>query len=138
MRVMRVFVRSFQVTFNKPEKLGSYTCTATNSLGKITRRFTLIEFFKPKTPIGLSMARVGHNYIELKVEPGNKEDQLIGYKIEYEARALDPVGETLKSFNEIDFNTTEGTYMVYMAAITTLHIGPRPMTKESYNNILQL
>jgi hypothetical protein len=102
-------MRSFQVTFNQPVKLGLYTCTAANSLGKITRRFNLIEGFKPKTPTGLSVARIGDNYIELQVVPGDEDDKLIGYRVEYVTRAVEPGGKTFESFNMMNFNTTEGT-----------------------------
>lgn len=106
----RVFVCTpFQVTFNRPEKLGSYSCTAANYLGKITRRFNLIEGFKPKTPSGLSVARVGDNYIELQVFPNDKGDELIGYRVEYVTKVVEPSGNTFESFDMMNFNTTEGT-----------------------------
>lgn len=98
------------VTFNRPEKLGSYTCTAANNLGKITRRFNLIEGFKPKTPKGLTAARVGDNYIELQVDPNDKEDELIGYRVEYVTRVVEPSGNTFESFDMMNFNTTEGPF----------------------------
>lgn len=97
------------MTFNRPEKLGSYSCTAGNNLGKITRRFNLIEGFKPKTPTGLSAARVGDNYIELQVAPNDKEDELIGYRVEYVTKVVEPNGKTFESFDMMNFNTTEGT-----------------------------
>jgi len=104
-----VFVYALQVTFNRPEKLGSYSCTAANNLGKITRRFNLIEGFKPKTPSGLSVARVGDNYIELQVVPNDVGDELIGYRVEYVTKVVEPSGNTFESFDMMNFNTTEGT-----------------------------
>uniref|UniRef100_A0A2S2NJ87 Neural cell adhesion molecule 1 n=1 Tax=Schizaphis graminum TaxID=13262 RepID=A0A2S2NJ87_SCHGA len=102
----------YLVTFNRPEKLGSYSCTATNSLGKITRRFNLIEGFKPKMPSGLSVARVGDNFIELQVMPNDKGDELIGYRVEYVTRVVEPSGNTFESFDMMNFNTTEGPFML--------------------------
>jgi len=119
----RVFVCTpFQVTFNRPEKLGSYSCTAANNLGKITRRFNLIEGFKPKTPSGLSAVRVGDSYIELQVLPNDKEDELIGYRVEYVMRVVEPGGNTFKSFDMMNFNTTEGT------CNRTTHLPPTVIT----------
>lgn len=96
------------MTFTKPEKLGLYTCTAANSLGKIIRRFALVEGFKPKTPSGLTVTRVGDNYIELQVAPNDKEDELIGYQVEYEARAVRFDGSNFESVNIMNLNSTEG------------------------------
>lgn len=102
-----------QVTFNKLEKLGSYTCTAENSLGKITRRFSLIEGIKPKTPSGLSIARVGDNYIELQVDPNDEKDELIGYRVEYVTKVVEQNGKTFESFDMMNFNTTDGTHKTH-------------------------
>lgn len=100
---------SVQVTFNKPEKLGLYVCMASNVLGKIVRRFNLVEGFKPKKPDDLAVVRVSDNYIELQVAPNSKEDELIGYRVEYTARVVEPDGRTYESFEVMNFNTTEGT-----------------------------
>jgi len=116
----------FQVTFNRPEKLGSYSCTAANSLGKITRRFNLIEGFKPKMPSGLSVSRVGDNYIELQVLPNDKGDELIGYRVEYVTRVVEPSGNTFESFDMMNFNTTEGT--------CNLRLSPVPRRNYSLHN----
>lgn len=78
-------------------------------MGRITRRFRLIEGFKPKTPSSQAVARVGDDYIELQVAPGDKEDELIGYRIEYEEKLVEPDGRTFQSVKFINFNTTEGT-----------------------------
>lgn len=85
-------------------------CMASNTLGKIVRRFNLIEGFKPKTPEDLTVARVSDNYIELQVAPNSKEDELIGYRVEYIARVVEPDGRTYESFEMMNFNTTEGTW----------------------------
>lgn len=106
---LKTRVRLVQVTFNRPEKLGLYTCTATNGLGKITRRFNLIEGFKPSTPRNLTVASIGDNYIELSVAPNAKEDELIGYRVEYVTRSVDIKGKTYESWDLMNFNTTEGT-----------------------------
>lgn len=122
----RVFPFVSQVTFTRPEKLGLYTCTATNNLGKTTRRFNLIEGFKPKIPSGLSVARVGDNYIELQVIPADKKDELIGYRVEYVTKNVEPSGKTFESFNMMNFNTTEGNATPWSPA------GDCPSPKETY------
>lgn len=95
------------------KKLGLYTCTAENVLGKVTRRFQLIEGFKPKKPSGLSVGNVGENFIELKVDPGDSSDDLIGYRVEYVTKAVDAsTQKTYESFDMINFNTTTGTSVV--------------------------
>ncbi|XP_050521958.1 neural cell adhesion molecule 1-like isoform X2 [Daktulosphaira vitifoliae] len=109
----KTFLNSYDhyiVTFNKPEKLGLYTCTVSNSLGTITRRYNLIEGFKPKTPRDLSIIRVGDNYIELTISPNDKSDELVGYRVEYTEKVVKHNSLTYESFNIMNFNTTEGPF----------------------------
>ncbi|VVC42050.1 Fibronectin type III,Immunoglobulin subtype,Immunoglobulin-like domain,Immunoglobulin-like [Cinara cedri] len=101
----------YMVTFTEVKKLGLYSCTARNTLGKVTRRFRLIEGFKPKTPSGLAVGEIGENFIKLKVDAGDPADNLIGYRVEYVTKAVEPgTRKTYESFDMINFNTTTGPF----------------------------
>lgn len=124
-----------QLTFTDVKKLGLYSCTAENILGKVTRQFQLIEGFKPKTPSGLMVGNVGENFIELNVDPGDTTDDLIGYRVEYVTKAVDAsTRKTYESFDMINFNTTTGTCIflslyIYIYTYYMLSL-PAPSTRR--------